>query len=532
MRSRRLIAASLAAGLALAGCSGGDEPGQVKKDHFGYQVSSSLRTTNAGSLEGATELTQMLSGRLYPGVYVPGPAGQMIPNTDLVKTQALPGAQRKVVYTLSDGAVFSDGTPVTCADYLLTFTAGQYPEIFGSHMPLFDDTAELSCTPGSREFTLTFKENRGARWRGLFDAGTVLPAHAVAAKLNKSIEQLVDDLRSDDATRLQPVADIWRRGFDLAQFDPDLQVSFGPFKIDSVGERGEVHLVANEFYYGDAPATPEITVWPGSADSVALSEADALRIGDLRDPHPQWHDPNAEGNRLKVETVAGELTEMLTFPEVGTFAVPENRQALSRCVDPRAVAAASSKLAGIEIPVTPLHVLPHTDPLAPRVEDLTQRYLGVDIEAASVLAGTRLRVGYAYPDPRMAAMVESMRRTCEPAGIEIVDVTEHGKTLADLPQVAYGEWGEEIWTEGAADAILHAVDPMTEFPAANNRAQDLPALRAQEEFLWKQLPSIPLAAQPRTIAVDSAVRNVVTYTGPSGIGWNMDRWQLQNETGK
>ena len=65
---------------------------------------------------------------------------------------------------------------------------------------------------------------------------------------------------------------------------------------------------------------------------------------------------------------------------------------------------------------------------------------------------------------------------------------------------------------------------------ANNRAQELGALRSQEAHLWKQLPSIPLAAQPRTFAVDGAVRNVVPYTGLAGIGWNMDRWQLNTET--
>ena len=82
----------------------------------------------------------------------------MIPNTDLVTTQVIPGAERRVKYTLSEQAVFSDGTPVTCSDYLLAFTAGMNPEVFGSHMPLFDDASELNCTPGSKEFTVIFKE--------------------------------------------------------------------------------------------------------------------------------------------------------------------------------------------------------------------------------------------------------------------------------------------------------------------------------------------------------------------------------------
>lgn len=525
-----LTAGVAAVAFALSGCVASEVDEGVEEGSFGYQVLSELRTTNAGSLEGASDMSQQLSGRLYPGVYVPGPSGQLIPNTDLVTTTVVPGDQRKVVYTLSDQAVFSDGTPVTCADYLLTFTAGQYPEIFGSSMPLFDDTAELSCAPGAKEFTLTFKEDRGARWRGLFEAGTVLPAHAVAAKLGKDTPSLIDDLRSDNLDTLRPIADVWRNGFSLRAFDPELQVSFGPFKIESVGENGEVALAANEYYYGDAPQMAQLVVWPGSADSAELAGASALRIGDIRDPAPNWHDRDAEGNALDIFTVAGELTEMLTFPQAGVWSQPANRQALSRCIDPRAVAAASSQAAGVELPVAPLHVVQHGDPLAQRVNDVAQPFLDVDIGQASSLWGATVRVGYAHPDPRMAAMVESMRKTCEPAGIEIIDVTEGGKTLADLPRVEYDEWGGQSVTEGSVDAILRAVDPMREYPAANNRAQDLGMLRAQEKFLWQELPSIPLAAQPRTFVVDKAVRNVEPYTGLTGIGWNMDRWQLVPHT--
>lgn len=528
-RTNKLAAALAAVALTLTGCASAGDDGDDSERLFGYQVPSSLHTTNAGTLQGSTDIAQTLSGRLYPGVYVPGPNGQMIPNTDLVSTQVLPGDQRKVIYTLSDAAVFSDGTPVTCADYLLTFTAGQYPSMFGANMPLFDDTEALECTPGSKEFTLTFKEQRGARWRGLFEPGTVLPAHAVAGKLGKNVDELVDDLLSDDFTRLKPIGETWRSGFDLGNFDPDLQVSFGPFKISSVGEQGQVRLVANEHYYGDAPQTPELVVWPGSADSGWLAESGALRIGDLRDLTPDWHDADAEGNRLDVDTTVGELTEMLSMPQVGFWAEPAHREALSRCVDPRAVAKVSGDAAGIELPVAPLHTVQHADPLARHIEDVAEHNLDVDIDVASSIRGATLRVGYAYPDERWAAMVESIRRSCEPAGIEIVDVTGDGKTLADLPRAEYDEWRNETWTEGEADAILRAVDPKREFPAANNRAQELFALRAQEAFLWKELPSIPLAAQPRTFAVDGDVRNVVPYTGLSGIGWNMDRWSLATD---
>lgn len=523
------IATAVVALSAVVGCSSENQVTVDDEEHpgFGYQVAGELRTTNAGSLEGSSAHVQALSGKLYPGVYVPGPSGQMIPNTDLVTTQVIPGAERRVKYTLSEQAVFSDGTPVTCSDYLLAFTAGMNPEVFGSHMPLFDDASELNCTPGSKEFTVIFKEGRGARWRGLFEAGTVLPAHAVAQRLGVTLEQLDEELNSGDPIRMRSVADVWRSGFDLKNFDSDLQASFGPYKVDSVGDQGEVRLVANEFYYGDAPTQPRLVVWPGSVDSEALAKDGLLMVGDLRDNAPSWYDPDAEMNRLEVETVVGELTETLTFPETGDWSVAEDRQALLRCLDPSAVAAASSGVAGVDVPMAPVHVVQHGDPLARRLGDVAGQRLSVDVEAASAIAGLQVRVGYPYPSDRYAAMVDSMRRSCEPAGVEIVDAAGDGKTLADLARLEYDDTGELTSTEGTIDALLHVVDPMTEYPAAANRAEDLGALRAQEGFLWDELPSIPLAAEPSTFAVDRSVANVVPYTGSSGIGWNLNRWQLK-----
>ncbi|WP_235840570.1 ABC transporter substrate-binding protein [Corynebacterium liangguodongii] len=537
--ARRAAAGALAAGLVagfLAGCAGpdGGKTDEEEADEFGYQVPVALSTPNAGSDIGASQFAQTWSGRLYPGVYVPGPNGQMIPNTDLVTAQALPAAQRIVQYTLSEGAVFSDGAPVTCTDFLLTFAAGKNPELFGSHLPLFDDVEKLECTPGAKTFDLVFKEGAGARWRELFSAGTVLPAHAVAAKLSKDVAGLNADLYSGldegDVAALRPIAQVWHDGFNLDQFDPALQVSFGPYVIDGVGEAGQVHLVANEKYYGGAPLTKEIVVWPASADSAQLNATGNLRVAELAEPNPGWLDVNAEGNSLEVTTAVGALTDSLTFASFGPWSYPENRAALAKCVDPRAVAAASSKHSGAEVSAFAAHVVSHDDPLASRFDDIAGPHLGVDIEGAKQAAGLELRVGYAHASPRMAAMVESIRVSCEPAGITVVDATEQGKTLRDLSRVELGEWGEEVAVEGSIDAMLRPVDPASEYNIPGVKSRDVEAMRKKETELWEKLPSIPLAAQPRVFAVDRNLGNVMLYTGPAGIGWNMDRWLLRPDS--
>ena len=104
-----VAALTTAAALVVAGCSPSNEKATDPNalDYFGYQLPVPLVTTNAASNLGDSMKVQRLSGRVFPGAFIPGPSGQRIPNTDLVSTQVLPGQQRQVVYTLTDQAVFS-----------------------------------------------------------------------------------------------------------------------------------------------------------------------------------------------------------------------------------------------------------------------------------------------------------------------------------------------------------------------------------------------------------------------------------------
>nr|VDG63513.1 ABC-type oligopeptide transport system, periplasmic component [Streptococcus thermophilus] len=557
-RGKQVAAVLAVSAMVLSGCGETKEnsAGKEALDSFGYQLSDPLVTTNAGSNVGDSLKMQRLSGRVFPGVFVPGPSGQRIPNTDLMETQVLPGPQRQVVYTISDKAVFSDGEPVTCDDYTLAYTAGANPHIFSSHMPQMQQVEQVDCQPGAKEFTVVFEEGKGGRWRELFGAGTVLPAHAIARKLGMDKPQLTTALQDMNEDVLTKTADVWRYGFTMAGFDPELQVSFGPYRIEGVGEGGEVTLVPNENYYGDPPELSRIVVWPPSKDSTQLQDVGALMVADLNDHNPEWFhadpvpdegahaddamagdDPNdteaadegqpaedgdAPENHQELQTVIGEMTDTLVFADAGPWATKENRQALSKCIDNRAVAEASSRVAGIEVPVSPVHVLNHNDPLARRLGDIANPHIEQNIEEARSASGLELRVGYATPSPRMQAMVEEIKKACEPAGITVTDVAGHGKTRADLMKLEPA-WNDRAETE-PIDAYLGAVDPMSEYDTSNARSGELRSLRTEEQRLWDEVPSIPLSAQPRTFVVDKNIQNVVVYTGPVGIGWNMDRW--------
>ncbi|WP_244977355.1 ABC transporter substrate-binding protein [Corynebacterium lizhenjunii] len=500
------------------GAPGG--PGSM--EHFGYQVATQLVSTNAGSAFGAAANAQVLATRLYPAAFVPGPEGQIIPNTDLVRAQEVePTAQglRQIRYEISPDATFSDGVALTCDDFVLAYTAGSMPAIFGSSMPLLaSDVEDVQCASGAKDFTVVLKQDRGGRWRHMFGAGSILPSHAIARKVEMEPEELLAALRTWDPATVEPIAQVWRYGFLLEDFDPQLQVSYGPFVIEQVGASGEVVLTRNPHYHGDAAALDKLVVWPVSADSRELAASGALRVAEAPAAPPAWLDRDAADNPFDVVSTVGELSDTLTLSEDGLFAQPELRRAFAACVDQAEVAKASSAHAGVEVPATYLHTLAHNDPIARRLSGIADAHRGVDAAAAAPLQGSTVRIGYLGPNPRLAAMVEAIRSTCDPLGIQIEDAS------AEFMSKAYLESDPETGLP-TVDAFLGAVDPMTEYSTADARIALLDELKKTENELWESVPAIPLSAQPRTFVYDRNVANVVAYTGVSGIGWNMDRWR-------
>lgn len=528
--------------LAASACSGQsseEETASVPQEpesygYFGYQVNSRLATTNAGTSFGDVTSAGLLSTRLYPGLFVPGPSGELIPNADLVETEELPPVagsdQRSVQLTLEEDAVFSDGAPVTCDDYLLAYVAGTHPAEFASHMPLMNDIADFNCEPHGKRFTLTFNKDQGQRWRHMFGAGTIMPAHALAKKSGLSVKELNAALTVEDMQALAPVAEEWRYGFsvDKDQLDPELQVSFGPYVIDKVGDEGEIILKANEKYFGDAPAEEHVVVWPSDADAQKLADKGALRVVDAASENPDWLDSTKDESGespYEVTPMVGELTDTLTLSEAGIFAEPWARESFAACVDQQAVAQASSAASGVEVPPAYLRTVSATNPVAGGLDKVGKQHQGTDLAKAGDLNGTTIKVGYLGPDKRYAAMVEQLRASCEPAGITIEDAS------AEFMSQHYLEMDPETWAP-TVDAFLGPVDPQTEYSTVESSMKNSAELKKTEEALWKDVPSIPLSAQPRVFLVRRDVEGVLPYTGVSGIGWNMDRWHSTVPTDK
>lgn len=523
-----VLSCVLSASVALTAC-GSTGDGGTAGDHFGYALDEYLLTTNSASAAGASSDAQVVTGRLYPGVYVNGPKGQRIPNTDLVEVRALPGAKAKVEYRITDKAVYSDGQPITCDSFLLAYVAGTKRPQFNSYNPLMEQIEQVECQPGSKIATVVFREGFGERWRYLFGGGTLMPAHAMANKLGMSLDQLNIALHNGEQEELQPIADLWNTGFELANFDPSLQVSSGPYLVESVGDSGEVTLRRNDKYYGEAPALDKIIIWPKGSDLGALAADKQLHVAEVPSVNSTtWVNRDDSKNPYIITPTAGVLTEHLILGSAGVFATQERRAAFAACVDQAAVAKASSNVSGVQVKPTTVRTARFNDPVVQHLSYITEPRMAVDIPAAEMLRGETVRIGYFAPDERKAAMVAAIAQSCQPAGINVVDVSAEAAIVSMLPQT-YGDpiKGETV-VEGAADAVLQTIDPQYFFPEAATMTSNIDAARGAEQYSWDVVKTIPLAQQPAVYVYGKNVANIVDNTDLYGISWNMDRWQ---ETG-
>ena len=216
-------------------------------------------------------------------------------------------------------------------------------------------------------------------------------------------------------------------------FDAQLQVSAGPFKIADVGEDGHVTLTPNEQYVGDQPALSKVTLWPKGTDLSAKAADKSIEVADLvGEADVPWVDRNNSKNPFNISNAVGDLNEQLVLAKAGVLASPEARQAFAACIDIAAVAEESARASGVDVKPMGTRLTTADDPINQQTEHIGAAHLGVDIPRAEMLRGQTIRVGYIAPNSRKAAMVEKMRASCQPAGVNVVDASGDAGTIQDL----------------------------------------------------------------------------------------------------
>ncbi|WP_280304010.1 ABC transporter substrate-binding protein [Nocardia neocaledoniensis] len=555
--------AAVATGL-MAGCSSKNQVPSI-----GYAVDAAVASYNGGSTLGASSGSAAVFGRVLTGFFYTGPDGQQVADTDAGTAKEVPGETQTVQYRLNPDGVYSDGVATSCDDLVLAWAArsgrftrpgdrGPVPLFDAASTAGYEDIERVDCQPGSKDATVVFRPGRHyLPWRTLFTAAELMPAHVVAQAVG--LPNVVNALQTGDGAVLGRIADFWNSGWTMQPGSLELTKfpSSGPYRIESFSASDGLVLVANEKWWGAAPATSRIVVWPKGTDYAAKAKENALGVVDVGTGSVA--DLSLDG--FDEQTIASRGAEQLVLGTAGVFGPLEVRRAFAQCVPRQALfdtlgKAGEPPKSGLGAGPLNAHVVQQDSLYYPAVIGAADQYKGADVAAATAtLASAKaaqptIRIGYQAPDARRAKTVAMIAESCRGAGITVVDAGAPDFTPAKLAQGAVdavlggtasvpGPAGSA--TGVAAFSALRAGSGLDVGGFANGRydaitdqlageadsTATLNLLTEAENLLWAQLPSIPLFATPRTIAFGAGMQNGIAGPTQAGTGWNMDRWVLQ-----
>jgi peptide/nickel transport system substrate-binding protein len=244
---RRLLLSSVALGILAAGCSAAGTSTTpvtyvaVRGGAISFGVTQSPTGCNPHTQAGDTSASRLVLGAVLPSPFIIGPGGTPTPNTNLIlQSELISTKPETIVYTLNPKAVWSDGVPITAADFIYAW-AQQRGD------PTSDPTT-VATTEGYRDIAAVKGTNKGhtvtvtfrtpfADWQTLFS--NLLPAH-VMEKVG------------------------WNPS--CSTVDPSIDLSGGPFLISSVSSQ-TIELDANPKWWGAPTNERSITVHIASGSS-------------------------------------------------------------------------------------------------------------------------------------------------------------------------------------------------------------------------------------------------------------------------
>ncbi|MBD8505319.1 peptide-binding protein [Hoyosella sp. G463] len=561
-RAAAVVSVATAAIIPLSACATVDT---LDEYTLGYAIDAPITTYNANTVDGAYSAAPAVLGRVLTGLSYIGPEGTAVFDRDLGTITPVPGSPEAFDVTLDADAVFSDGIPITCNDLVLAWAAGSGrftgpgPD-GGDPEPLFDaatdwgfaDIEAIDCEPGSKSAQVRFREGRVVTdWAEIFAATTIMPSHVVAREAR--VPDLVGAVARGDIEALARIAEFWNTGWDLepGEIDLTLYPSSGPYRIESFTEDGGLLLVRNDRWWGDPPRTPRIVVWPGmdTREIVARGEAQIVEAG-------AGSVPGLDLAGYDARTVASRNTEQLVFNTRGVFGNVDARRAFTGCVPRQRVADDAINSQFGDSPPQPgvvsSRIMQPGHPAYGYVAGPAQQiFLQPDLELARNFPQSddmRVRIGYRGPDQRREETVSFIARSCQEAGIIVQNVSsrdfdparamEAGEVDIVLGGVGGVQSSGGLASEATRLGALHSrngrnigafsqdrIDILVaELAAISNPDARYVRFAEAESILWSELPSVPLAVQPRTVAHAESILGVVPNPSRAGVGWNMDKW--------
>jgi peptide/nickel transport system substrate-binding protein len=544
VRSRTAIAAavlSLVGGLAVSACSGSPV------DSVDYAVDGTLVTYNTNTVAGAASGGPQAFARVLTGFNYHGPDGQIVGDHDFGTISVVGRAPLVLDYEIGANAVYSDGKPITCDDMVLAWASqsGRLPGFDAANRAGYSDIASVDCAPGQKKARVTFAQDRGFLDFGqLFAATSMMPSHVISDELGIDVTTA---LLNNDGPAVERIARVWNNTWNLSpdDFDAKRFPSSGPYKIESVNGDGSVVLIANDKWWGAKPVTRKITVWSRGADIQDKVSRGAYDVVDVATGSSGTLNP--PDNYVRTDSPSAGVEQLIFAPQ-GPMAGRPARRALALCT-PRDVIARNAA-----VPIVNARLNPATEDAFATAEGAVEagQFVVANPDAARAAINNQpltVRIGYQSPNPRLAATVGAIAKSCAQAGITVKDAasdTVGPNSLRDnkidvLIASTGGAAGSGSTGSSAMDAYdLHTgngnnlpgysnerVDGVVASLAVTSDPKEVARLLGEGgSILWADMPTLPLYRQQRTLLTSAKMSAVSSNPTRWGAGWNMDRWVL------
>lgn len=447
------------------------------------------------------------------------------------------GGKQTITYEIDPRAVWSDGEPISSADF--AYTASQIRDGEGIFDKTGYDLIEKVQTPDEKTAVVTLRTTYGP-WRALFGGSySILPEHLL-------------------------------RGRDRAKIMKDgYSFSGGPWKIQKWQKGTSVTLVPNDEYWGDKPKLDKV-VFQFIPDTAAAFQA--LKSGQVQAlyPTPQVDaisqiKAGIPNTRVQVDADTGNLEALWMNNARFPLDDPAVRKALAYTVDRKAIVERLYGPLGVSDPaqsfVTPLvgafagsdfSVFSH-DPA--KVEE-TMKGAGwardgdgmwaKDGRAASLsitsLAGNKRRelTEQILQQQLADAGFKLTIRNTTPAEIfskiapagdfqlglwTLIDQYPEPALSASfsstaIPTKANGNSGINFYRVDVPglDALLRTVDTSTD--QEERRAASLEA----DKLIAQAVPSLPIATVPNVLMTSDSLGGPISINPSEGPWWNLEEW--------
>lgn len=574
-RSGKLLAILCGSTLALAACggtggsgttpksSGPAQPKAVTITHTTEQefASYNRNTADANALKNSLVLQRVLTGFWYFGA-----DGELKTNTDFGTYKKTSDSPLTVDYTISDKAVWSDGSPIDCDDILLYWaaSAGKYG-FSTSGGEGINHVKVPECKAGDKTFSFVYDEPF-ADWASVGPGATaMLPAQVVEKQGGLSEADLIAAIKAGDKAKLAKAAKFYNEGWVMTGklLSEDLIPSSGPYKLSKWDKGQSITLVPNDKYWGAPPASKTIVIRFIAQDE----QVQALQNQEVNIIEPQPN-PDLLKQIEGVQGVKSEVGSQFTYDHLdfnlvkGPMKDKRVREAFAKCVPRKLIV--DNLIKPIQPDAEPMDVR-NVAPFLPYYKDVVSQSGGASKYATTDIAGAKallaqagqpnptVNIGYIVPNPRRTQVVELITAECGKAGFKIVDKGEEnffdpdGGLANQTFDVALFGWAGSSLVSGWASTFRSPKactptekgnnngcysnkkvdDLITQINKTIDKDAQIPLIAQVEKALWDDLVTIPLYSQPQLTAWTDTLKNIEPNPSQATISWNMDKWSAQ-----